>query len=127
VSARDRVLHAAEVADGEAGLAAALGNEAECVELLASRDRLLAEAWPEWNPRYVAYAASNDRTPPEQMAADRERPGRCTGFIAFISRELAAFRKAHPDAFTSYGLINHDGFDAWLSAIHHSPEDQQKR
>lgn len=72
-----------------------------------------------WNPRYVAYAMSNGRTPAQQLAHDEGKPGSMVGFICWINAEIGRARCEIPEAFTPLGsLIDHDSFDAWLSARH---------
>lgn len=45
---------------------------------------------PSWNPRYVAFAASNGRTPEEQSAADAAKPlSRNLEFILWSHRNPA--------------------------------------
>ncbi len=51
----------------------------------------------EWNPRYVAYAASNGLTPEAQMEHDTEEfpGGKMAGFILWMSRKWQEWRKAN--------------------------------
>ena len=71
----------------------------------------------DWNPRYVAYAASQGRTPDDQLAHDRaEKPGaHMVPFILWIGARWADYRHAHRlgrlDPVTAAG---HEAFDAWL-------------
>ncbi len=69
------------------------------------------------NPRYAAYAKSHGHTPDEQRAADEIRwpGGRMAGFVRWVSEQLRAFRKAHPEAFgPGQTLHDQDAFTAWL-------------
>ena len=76
----------------------------------------------EWNPRYVAYAATMGRTPEAQLVADREVwPGGCmVGFMLWISACKQAFHKLRPDAFlgNSYDqLYDQDAFADYLQSL----------
>lgn len=69
-----------------------------------------------WNPRYVAFAASNGLTPEAQLDADRAAyPGGCmVPFMAWISERKAAFRKAVPMAMMGDAIVDHDAFTLFL-------------
>lgn len=77
----------------------------------------------EFNPRYVAYAASFDNTPERQLEEDRVRwpGGVMCGFILWISRHWTDFERMHaPKMMARYGdrelwrLMNAEAFDVWL-------------
>lgn len=71
------------------------------------------------NPRYVAYASENGRTPEDQLAFDREAwPGGCMApFMIWISGKLRAFRKTRPECFMRGGaLADHVAFDEFIKA-----------
>lgn len=65
---------------------------------------------PRWNPRYVAYARANGRTPDEQKALE---PGNC-GFICWINERWAAYRAEH--GLELRAPADHERFDAWLAS-----------
>lgn len=71
-----------------------------------------------WNPRYVKYAAANGMSPKRMLRHDRRRyPGGCMcGFLLWSSAKIAKARKERPDWFLNGTLVNHDAYDAWLTA-----------
>jgi len=84
----------------------------------------------EWNPRYVAYAASYGRTPEAQMEVDRiEWPGgRLAGFLTWNSEQLLIWaeetgqRKACGDSWSVTQLAE---YDAWLAATYPLPAEER--
>lgn len=72
----------------------------------------------DWNPRYVAFAATHGRTPEAQLDADRvEWPGGVmAGFIIWISQRKEAFAKAHPEAmWNRHTIADQDAFTTYLT------------
>lgn len=74
----------------------------------------------EWNPRYVAYAKANGRSPAAMLENDRqEYPGGCmAGFICWISGQWSAWRRLRGlprDHILTDG--DHSDFDAWLVGL----------
>lgn len=75
--------------------------------------------WPDWNPRFVAYATANGLKPGEILERDkREHPGGCMiEFMEWINERVRAFYKACPEAFVGrkcHALSDHDAFDRFL-------------
>lgn len=76
----------------------------------------------DWNPRYVAFARANKRTPDEQVVFDRKAypGGSMTGFILWISERRREFFEAHPEAFLSsakgdsHAIADTAAWDRWL-------------
>ena len=84
----------------------------------------------DWNPRYVAYAATEGLDPEAMLARDRERyPGGCMGgFTIWVQDRWTEWGQltGHPrgrssDAFVSKSA--HAAFDAWL-ALRETPRDE---
>lgn len=87
---------------------------------------------PRYNPRYEAYARSNGRSVPEQLAQDRiDWPGgRMAGFVLWNNDQIRAFGSAHPEGMMFFpllgrgdsgrpaALIDHEAYDAWLLKTH---------
>lgn len=69
-----------------------------------------------WNPRYVAYAASQGRTPEAMQAHDEQAwpGGRMAGFILWISERREAFRRASPKSFMGGAVADQEAFDRFL-------------
>lgn len=69
-----------------------------------------------YNPRYVAYAHANGRTPDDMLTYDYEQyPGGCmTGFILWISSRSTEFWKEHPEAFLGDTIVDHNAWDTFL-------------
>lgn len=73
------------------------------------------------NPRFVAYASANGRTPEAQLAHDAEAfpGGKMCGFIIWIGRQWRAWALAtkHPRAKDSCAILteaDHAAFTAWV-------------
>ena len=79
------------------------------------------------NPRWVNYARVHGRSPEDQLAHDRDRwkGGSMCGFILWGRAQIAAFGKAHPEAFVVGGrLADHAAYDRWLDALEPLTADQ---
>lgn len=63
-----------------------------------------------WNPRYVAYAKAQGKTPEEMMTSQRSM----VGFILWIGGQVVEFKKAKPDAFVGSAIRDHAAFDRYL-------------
>ena len=68
------------------------------------------------NPRYVAYAKLNGKTPAEMLESDRETwPGGCMcGFILWISENERSFFRMHPEAYVGRSIRDQKKFDEFL-------------
>lgn len=73
-----------------------------------------------WNPRYVAYATYQGKSPREMLPADKKRwPGACmVGFSQFIMRRWDEWKEqnGHPAKEPAIGTEYEPHFDAWLGA-----------
>jgi hypothetical protein len=72
----------------------------------------------EWNPRYVAYARTQKRTPEVMLVKDRERypGGSMCGFMLWLRERWAVWldqKGYHHDTILSNE--DHTEFDAWLA------------
>jgi hypothetical protein len=71
-----------------------------------------------WNPRYVAYAVSQCRGPQEQIDYDfADEPNRCrmAGFMVWMSKRIAEFKKLYPDNIPELAVQQHpEEFDNYL-------------
>jgi len=70
----------------------------------------------DFNPRYVLYAASQQRTPEMQIRHDEQRwPGGCmTGFILWMNERKAEFKKISPDSFLGNWIYDQAAWDNFL-------------
>jgi hypothetical protein len=64
-----------------------------------------------WNPRYVAYAKANGKSPEEMIEASQKS---MVGFILWIGGQVVEFRKVHPEAFVGSSIRDHAAFDRFL-------------
>lgn len=69
-----------------------------------------------WNPRYVAFAASQDRTPEAQLEHDRQKfQGGCmVPFILWISEKKRTFRARHPELCIGDAIKDQDAWTRFL-------------
>lgn len=70
------------------------------------------------NPRYVAYAKSQGRTPEQQFEHDQnEYPdGAMIGFILWISETRREFKKQHPACFLHDKIVDQWAWDAFINS-----------
>ena len=70
------------------------------------------------NPRFVSYAKYHGRGANGQLAHDKKRyPGGCmAGFICWISKMKAMFRKERPELFLNDVIVNQQGWTDFLAA-----------
>jgi hypothetical protein len=91
----------------------------------------------DWNPRYVAYAASHNKTPEAMGKHDEEAwpGGKAAGFILWISAhwsrwflEVKKIKRPEP-ASSRYPYYlsdeDHDNFTAWLQKQYPAPQERQ--
>lgn len=71
-----------------------------------------------WNPRFANYARVHGNSPVEQLAEDRNRwpGGSMTGFVLWNRERLVEASRAIPEAFCLGRLVDHETYDAWLTA-----------
>jgi len=69
-----------------------------------------------YQPRYVAYALAQGRTPEAQLEHDREAwPGGCmTGFWLWIRERRDEFRRISPESFMYGEIFDYQAWDAFL-------------
>lgn len=74
-----------------------------------------------WNPRYVAYAKANGRTPRDQAACDEDDypGGRMTGFVLWLRPQWVEFQTMHgcnssSEVRLKLGMKTDFMFDEWL-------------
>lgn len=69
------------------------------------------------DPRYAAYARAHGRTPESMIEHDRaEFPGGCmAGFLAWMSKQKAAFFRESPGSFVDRGMIGDQA--AWTAFL----------
>jgi hypothetical protein len=69
-----------------------------------------------WNPRFLAYAASQCRTPEDQLEHDRKAypGGNMAGFIVWNSQKWREW-EAVAGRLRPYTVEDHAAYDAWLS------------
>ncbi len=68
------------------------------------------------NPRYMAYAKENGKTPEEMMEHDKkEYPGGCMcGFTLWTHAKLREFEKISPKSFLYSRLCDQKAFSSFL-------------
>lgn len=71
-----------------------------------------------WNPRYENYARFHGRAVVEQILQDRQEwpGGSMTGFVLWNNARLREAAEAIPEAFFMGKLVDHNRYDAWLTA-----------
>lgn len=76
-----------------------------------------------WNPYFVQYARAHRHSPEEQLRMDRSRypGGTGAGFLCWISRQRAAFKTAHPEAFLADTLFDRKTWGIWLEQAGNNP------
>lgn len=74
-----------------------------------------------WNPRYLHYARVHGRSPEAQLAHDKLRyPSACMiDFVAWNRARIHEYARIHPGAVVFGGLVDHEGYDAYLAALPH--------
>lgn len=87
------------------------------VDFYEAQMRPAGEAMIGDNPRYAAYARAHGRTPEAMLEHDRaEFPGGCmAGFIAWMSKQNAAFFLDSPGSFVGCGRIGDQA--AWTAFL----------
>ena len=67
---------------------------------------------------FTAYATAQGRLPDAQIEHDKEAyPGGCMcGFILWMSKKLAAFKRKHPEHYIGDAIRDHDAKCAFLEA-----------
>lgn len=72
----------------------------------------------EWNPRYVAYAQSQGRSPAAQIKYDQKQwPGGCmAGYILWISKMRRLFYKVSPRSFCGNHIADQSGFTQFVES-----------
>ena len=72
-----------------------------------------------WDPRYVAYAATNSNTPDAQIESDQvEFPGGCMcGFICWISLQTRRYRLRHPERFIGLVVADQAHWTEFLQSV----------
>jgi hypothetical protein len=78
----------------------------------------------DWNPRFVAYARSQGRTPEDQAGFDDELypGGRMTGFILWMSHQWEKFR-GNRSRYTPWSQEDYAAFDAMIGV---EPDEPHK-
>lgn len=78
----------------------------------------------EWQPRWVAYAAHEGRTPDQQAAHDRNAHGAFLShrFIAWIDAAWKAWAASTGARLTGLTEADHDAFDTWLPTYRQQEE-----
>lgn len=66
-----------------------------------------------WNPRYVAYAKANGKSPEDMIAGQKSM----VGFILWISEQVVAFRNENPGAFVGTAIQDNAAFDRFLGIL----------
>jgi hypothetical protein len=78
-----------------------------------------------FQPRYVAYAKFHGTSPSKMLTRDSVLfpGGKMVGFILWISRNIADFKKISPQSFSEYGPLNdQESFTAYLENESRLPE-----
>ena len=73
----------------------------------------------EWNPRYVAYAKINGKTPEEMLEVDTVAfpGGKMCGFTLWIQANIRKFKEISPDSFFYGKLHNQYAFTKFLEEL----------
>jgi hypothetical protein len=71
-----------------------------------------------WNQRYENYARFHGRAPQDQIEQDRRDwpGGSMVGFVRWNNDRLREAAEAIPEAFFMGKLVDHNRYDAWLTA-----------
>jgi len=78
-----------------------------------------------WNPYFVQYARAHGHSPEEQLIEDRSQypGGTGAGFLCWMSRQRAAFKTAHREAFIGDSIAERRVWELWLKQAGASESD----